>query len=225
MKITHIEHACFLFETNGIRIVTDPYSTDMRAAVKATPALLSPDYVLITHGHGDHMSGLPNIAGKRTKVVAVVELAGYLSGKGFDAMGMNFGGEVDLCGVKAAMTQAIHTSSVQEKGLPVYAGLACGFVICAEGHAVYFAGDTDIFGDMALIRTLYKPDVVILPVGGYYTMDVKKAVVACRDLLKPNTLIPMHYDTFPLIRADLSPLNELTETKTVILNNGEYTVI
>ena len=222
MKITHVEHACFIIETKGLTIVVDPFSSDMRAAIKKTPQLYCPDVILITHGHGDHMGGLFDIAGAKTKVITVVELAGFLSKRGIKAVGMNMGGEIDVGGVTVAMVKAEHTSSFDWNGQSYYGGLACGFVIADGDTTVYFAGDTDIFGDMALISKYYSPTVAILPVGGHYTMDVKKAIFACNELLKTKYLIPMHYDTFPAIRADLTPLKtQLTDTETVILGNGE----
>ncbi|MBP5176950.1 MAG: metal-dependent hydrolase, partial [Clostridia bacterium] len=166
--------------------------------------------------------GLAAVAGNDTKVLSVVETANYLAQKGFDAVGLNFGGEATVGGVKFAVTQAIHTNSTTENGKAVYGGLACGFVLAADGKSVYFAGDTDVFSDMALIKEFYSPDIAILPVGGWYTMDVKKAVYACNRLLKPKYLIPMHFDTFPAIKADLSPLScDLETAKAIILKDGD----
>ena len=222
MKITHIDHACFIIETKGLTIVTDPYSTDINGAIRRNKTLFAPDYVLITHGHGDHLGCLADIAGADTKVVTVVELASLLSKQRYDPIGMNLGGEINSGGVCVAMVKAEHTGGYEFKGQSYYAGIACGFVISDGEHTVYFAGDTDIFGDMALISKYYSPDIAILPVGGHYTMDVKKAIFACNELIKPQILIPMHYNTFPAIRVDLSPLNtRLTDTKTVVLDNGE----
>ena len=171
------------------------------------------------------MGGLFDIAGAKTKVITVVELAGFLSKRGIKAVGMNMGGEINVGGVTVAMVKAEHTSSFDYNGQSHYAGLACGFVVSDGDTTAYFAGDTDFFGDMALIGKYYSPDIAVLPVGGHYTMDVKKAIFACNELIKTKYLIPMHYDTFPAIRADLSPLKtQLTDTEPVILGNGESKV-
>ncbi len=222
MKITYVEHACFVVETKGISIVVDPFFSDAHGAKKSAPRLFNPDRVLITHGHGDHLGGLYDIAGNKTTVFTIVELAGLLGKQGFKTIGMNVGGTVDLGGVTAAMVKAEHTSSFDYNGQSHYAGLACGFVVSDGDTTAYFAGDTDIFGDMALIGKYYSPDIAVLPVGGHYTMDVKKAVFCCNELLKTKYLIPMHYDTFPAIRADLTPLKtQLISTEPVILGKGE----
>jgi len=222
MKITHVDHACFLFETAGATIVTDPFSSDISAALKKTPRLYNPDYVLLTHAHGDHMGNLKDVVGEKTTVVAIVELAEILQALGYKTIGVNFGGELTLGKTRVAVTRAVHTSSMRVGGKTLYAGEPCGYVISDNPTSAYFAGDTDVFSDMQLIKCLYKPVIAILPVGGHYTMDVKKAIFACNNLLETEVLIPMHYDTFPLIRADLSPLkNQLDKAKVVILDKGE----
>ena len=221
MFIKRIDHACFVICADGKRIVTDPFSTDRLAALK-DKELIAPDIVLISHAHSDHMALLNDIAGKNTVVIAIVELAGYLSEKGFKAIGMNIGGEIKIGNIRIAMTTALHSSSVTENGKSLCLGPATGFIIRGENHSVYFAGDTDMSADMSVINDFYHPDVAILPVGGHYTMDVDKAAFVCNRLMELKTVIPMHYDTFPAIKADLTKLkSEVKRGEVVVLDKSE----
>ena len=225
MKIRRLGHACFLITAGGNRIVTDPFVADFEKARKNCPEIYDPDIIVITHGHGDHLASLKDFYGKHTTVIAIVELASILSERGYKVIGMNMGGTIDL-GVKISMVNALHTSSFDGGEQTLYSGLACGYVIADGAHTAYFAGDTAVFSDMAVIDQMYSPDIAFLPVGGHYTMDVNGAIYACNNLMNLKTLIPMHYDTFPNIKADLSPLfSELTRTVAIAPKIGEEIVI
>ncbi|TMB82069.1 MAG: metal-dependent hydrolase, partial [Chloroflexi bacterium] len=154
-----------------------------------------------------------------TTCVAIVELATWLASKGVkNTVGMNKGGTVEVQGVKITMTHAIHSSSVNDS---VYVGEPCGFVIEFEnGRKLYHAGDTCAFSDMQLIGELYKPDVALLPIGDYYTMDPKAAAVAVR-MLGVNHVIPMHYGTFPILTGTPAAQREALQT----LGLGEVEMI
>ena len=178
------------------------------------------DIVLLTHAHGDHMGDHPE---KFRRVYAVHELASWLSAKGVDARGMNIGGTVTDGDVEITMVRAEHSSSIMENGVPVYMGEPCGFIIRTEGHTLYHAGDTGLFSDMNLIRSLYHPDVALLPAGGLYTMGPAEAMMAAEFVGAP-LVIPMHYNTFPAIQQDLTgfkkAIEETTAMKVELLQPG-----
>ena len=155
---------------------------------------------------------------------AVHELASWLSAKGVDARGMNIGGTVTDGDVEITMVRAEHSSSIMENGVPVYMGEPCGFIIRTEGLTIYHAGDTGLFSDMNLIRTLYHPDVALLPAGGLYTMGPAEAMMAAEFVGAP-LVIPMHYNTFPAIQQDLTgfkkAIEETTAMKVGLLQPGD----
>ena len=171
------------------------------------------DAILITHGHFDHTADLIELAKKfNAPVVAIHEIAEWLGGKGVTtARGMNKGGTQQVGSVAVTMTHAIHSSSFSENGQIVYAGEATGYVLTfADGRAAYFAGDTTVFGDMALIAELYRPELAFLPIGDHYTMGPREAALACR-LVKPKTVFPMHWGTFPALTGTPAKLAELVK--------------
>ena len=200
LAITWFGHATFVLTTpGGKRIVFDPWLPGnpeappdaqdrqgrrhpaSRTATPITPATSSPSRA---------RPGAP--------VVAVFELANWFQGKGLkDVIGMGIGGTVDVKGLKISMTPAVHTSSIEEDGKATTSGSPTGFVVRLEdGRAIYFAGDTALFGDMRLIRELYAPEIAFLPIGDHYTMDPEAAAKAC-DMLGVRQVVPMHYGTFP----------------------------
>lgn len=178
------------------------------------------DIVLLTHAHGDHLGDHPE---KFRRVYAVHELASWLSAKGVDARGMNIGGTVTDGDVEITMVRAEHSSSIMENGVPVYMGEPCGFIIRTECITIYHAGDTGLFSDMNLIRSLYHPDVALLPAGGLYTMGPAEAMMAAEFVGAP-LVIPMHYNTFPAIQQDLTgfkkAIEETTAMKVELLQPG-----
>jgi L-ascorbate metabolism protein UlaG (beta-lactamase superfamily) len=151
----------------------------------------------------------------------------WLQQKGLkNTVGMNIGGTLRTHGIAITMVPAQHSSSVEDDGRIVYTGLASGYVITFEdGFTVYFAGDTSVFGDMRLIRDMYKPTLGFLPIGDLFTMGPEQAAVAC-DLLGITQVVPMHYGTFPLLTGTPARLRELVEPKGVqvlALRPGEST--
>jgi len=199
-RITWLGHATVLVTTAmGTNILIDPFITGNPKFPNGYELPAKIPYILLTHGHGDHISDAVPVAKKHgSKVVAIYELADYIGGQGVsDTMGLNLGGTVQLDDVAASMVDARHSSGAQDTHGTHYVGVATGFVLTiADGPVLYHAGDTTVFGDMALIRDVYQPEVAMLPIGGFYTMGPKEAAVAVR-LLGAKTVLPLHFGTFP----------------------------
>jgi len=200
MKVTWLGHSAFLIEGSK-KVLVDPFiSGNSLAPVK--PDELECDIIAVTHGHGDHLGDAIFISKrKNVPVVAIYELAEYINSKGANAVGMNFSGTYEHEGVKLTMVPALHSSGITESGFAHSGGLPAGFVIEMDGKRVYHAGDTGLFGDMKIIGEVYKPDIALLPIGGLFTMDTKLAVIAAK-WIRPKVVIPMHYNTWPPIKAN-----------------------
>lgn len=222
MKITWLGHSAFVIE-DGKKVLVDPFITGNDAS-PVKPDDVECDLIAVTHGHGDHL-GDAIFIGKRKNVpiVAIYELAEYINSKGANGIGMNFGGTLDYEGIKISMVPALHSSGISESKFSHDGGLPAGFVIELNGKKVYHAGDTGLFSDMKLIGEIYQPDVALLPVGGLFTMDTKLATIAAK-WIHPKFVIPMHYNTWPPIKANPEEMRDELEKegiKLVILKPGE----
>jgi len=199
MKLRFLSHSCFLITTDAnIRILIDPFlSRNPLAPIKS--ADITPNYILLTHAHGDHLGDTIEIAKHSDiTVVCVSELANYLSKKGIKTHAMQIGGSFDFTWGSLRLTPAQHGSMTPDG---VYGGLAAGLVITIDGTTIYHCGDTGLFGDMKLIGQRDKIDYMLVPIGGNYTMDITDALSAV-EFVDPRIVIPMHYDTFDVIKAD-----------------------
>jgi L-ascorbate metabolism protein UlaG (beta-lactamase superfamily) len=198
-RITWLGHATVLIQTDkGTTILIDPFIAQNPKFPKGYDLPSKIDYVLLTHGHGDHISDATPVARKHgSTVVAIYELADYVANQGVEkSIGMNLGGTVQLGDVAASMVEAKHSSGAQDKDGTHYVGVAAGYVLTiVDGPVLYHAGDTHVFGDMRLIGELYHPEVAMLPIGGYYTMGPKEAALAAR-FLGVKTVLPLHFGTF-----------------------------
>lgn len=213
-RITWLGHATVLVQTaRGTNILIDPFIAHNPKYPKDFELPAKIHHILLTHGHGDHISDAVPVAKKHgAHVVAIYELAAYIANQGVqEYTGMNLGGTVELDDVAATLVDAKHSSGAQDEKGVHYVGVAGGFVLeVAGGPVLYHAGDTCVFGDMQLIRDLYKPQVAMLPIGGHYTMGPKEAALACR-LLAPRVVLPIHWGTFPPLKGTPEELAALVE--------------
>ena len=208
--LTWLGHASFRIDTlGGKRVYVDPF---LNGNPKCPGSELEPervDLILLTHGHDDHVGDtIPLFEKFEPRVIAPVELRWWLESQGVEgASGSdpNKGGTVDVDGIRITLTDANHSSSIADR----YMGEPAGLVIQLEdGFTLYFAGDTNVFGDMALIRRLYEPELAVLPIGDHYTMGPREAAVAL-ELLGVKRCVPSHWGTFPLLIGAPEALREL----------------
>lgn len=214
-RFTWFGHSCVELRTPGDKVVLfDPWFGNPTSPRGVTDVARC-DVMLVSHGHFDHIGSAPRqvrdadalAIARRTQPAwpCIHELSLWLEmeleGSGVDIVGMNKGGTVEARGLRVAMTRADHSAgdwSAAGEG-PLYLGEPVGFVVELEdGKRVYFAGDTDVFGDMDLIRRMHAPEVAFLPIGGHFTMGPAGAAQAAK-LLDVKTVVPIHYGTFPIL--------------------------
>lgn len=213
VKITWYGHATFLFETpGGKRIMVDPWLQGNPACPDDLKDVGQLDGLLITHGHFDHIVDAVDVAksANPNSVVGIFELCNWLGKKGVEnCNAMNKGGTTDVEGVKVTMLHADHSCGItDDDGSIIYGGESVGYLLELEnGYKIYHAGDTAIFGDLALYGEMFQPDLAVLPIGDHFTMDPRQAARAA-EMLGVKLVIPSHYGTFPLLTGTPARLRE-----------------
>ena len=225
IKVTWLGHSAFRIETpEGKRLYVDPWIAGNPMCPESEKNVQRADVLICTHGHFDHIADAVDVAKKHDSVaVGIYELCLWLEKKGVKQTApMNKGGTQTVADVKITMVHAVHSCGIQDGDQIVYGGEACGYVLeFSNGVKLYHAGDTNVFGDMAIIRDLYAPKICMLPIGDRFTMSPREAAYAC-TLLQPETVIPMHFGTFPLLTGKPSELQALVpEVKVVELKPGQ----
>jgi len=214
LEITFCGHSAFAFKTpSGKHVIVDPWLEQNPACPPRLKKPAKVDTLLITHGHGDHISDAVSLAKRHDATcIAIFETVLWLGKKGVSKLnGMNKGGTVEHDDMKVTMVHAEHSCGIQDGDQVIYGGEACGYVIEFEnGIKIYHAGDTCVHSDMKIIGELYEPDIALLPIGDLYTMDPVQGAYAIR-LLGTDVVVPMHYGTFPVLTGTPAKLRELTK--------------
>lgn len=215
MDLKYIGHSAFelKFENNSIMI--DPFVSHNDKYNWKDANITD---IFLTHAHGDHLGQAIEIAKEKdATITAIVELAKYCEEQGCKVRSVNFGGWINYEWGRVTFVPAFHTSSLPDGR---YAGEAAGIIVDAENVRIYHAGDTALTSEMKTIKELYRPNIAMLPIGGTYTMDAEHAAVAAQ-WIGAQRVIPMHYNTFPEIQADLEKfmaLVQINNTNCVVLD-------
>ncbi|MBU7008367.1 metal-dependent hydrolase [Phosphitispora fastidiosa] len=214
MIIEFLGHACFMLKTEKTAMIIDPYLRDNPQA-SAKPDDIRTDWVLVTHGHSDHLGDAVEIARNNdATVVTITEVARYCEQRGAKTHAMYIGGKYNFGEFTIKMTLALHGSSIGVNPIE-YLGQPCGFLIFIEGRTIYYSGDTGLFGDMELIGRLHPIDLAILPIGDNYTMGPEDALEAVK-LLQPKQVIPAHYNTWDIISQDPEKFKAAVDLETKV---------
>lgn len=203
MKVTYHGHSVISVETNdGTRLLFDPYITG-NPLTDLIVDQVKTDYLLITHGHSDHIGDmLPIAKNNQATIIALPEILHYAKKNGAtQGHPMNIGGKFDFPFGRVKMVHAQHSSGYEINGEMLYMGEPAGFILQIDGKTIYHAGDTSNFGDMALFGEAFDIDVAFLPIGDNFTMGPTEAASAAKRI-KAKKVVPIHYNTFPLIQQD-----------------------
>lgn len=222
MKIKFLGHSCFYLEDGSFKALIDPFMSDNPLSPVNPSEFQSITHIFVTHGHGDHLGDTEILAkNNHATVITNYEISCYLEKKDIKCHPMHIGGRTKFDFGMVKMTPALHGSGIPtEKGL-VYGGNPCGFLIEVGGKKVYHAGDTGLTMDMQLLK-IENIDVGLIPIGGNFTMDIDDAVRAV-SFIGPKKVIPIHYDTFPLIHADPKEFKrKVKDSEVIILKPNEF---
>ncbi|MGB0036313.1 MAG: metal-dependent hydrolase [Candidatus Acidiferrales bacterium] len=213
-KLTWLGHSTFRITTpSGKVIVLDPWVQTNPACPEAVKKFDRIDAMLISHGHSDHCADAVSLSKQfKPQIVAIYEMCAWLQSKGVaNTNSMNKGGTQKVGELEITMVHAFHSGGIEDGGKVIYGGEPCGYIIrLPGGFTVYHAGDTAVFGDMKIIGELYAPDLAMLPIGDLYTMGPREAALAIR-LLNVRHVVPMHFDTFPVLTGRPEALRAATQ--------------
>lgn len=215
-------HSCVLLHNGSHRLIIDPFiSGNPHATVEADQ--IDVQYVLVTHGHGDHVGDAISIAKRNHAIIiANFELSMLCQRHGCKVHPMHIGGAHNFDFGRVKLTIAHHGSGYGDNS-DIYTGPPVGFLVTLGGKTVYHSGDTGLFYDMKLIGEMNKIDLAFLPIGDNFTMGIDDAVKAV-EFLRPKTVVPFHYSTFPVIDASpgefVMKVGEKASAR--ILNPGEH---
>jgi L-ascorbate metabolism protein UlaG (beta-lactamase superfamily) len=217
---TFLGHSCFMVAHGDCAVIIDPFLTDNpQAAAKAED--IKVDAVLLSHAHGDHIGDAVTIAkANKALVIAPFELANYCAAQGCEVHAMHIGGGHTFPFGHLKLTIAHHGSALPDGS---YGGNPCGFLLTMGDKVFYHSGDTGLFYDMKLIGEMQPIDLAVLPIGDNFTMGIDDAVKAV-ELLRPKAVVPMHYNTFPVIAANPNDfVKRVVElgTNAVVVQPGE----
>jgi L-ascorbate metabolism protein UlaG (beta-lactamase superfamily) len=224
IQLTWLGHASFRIQTPAGKVIyVDPWVMGNPMCPEKDKTVKKADALFCTHGHQDHIGDAVVIARQHDPmIVGIYELCTWLKKKGAQQISpMNKGGTQTVAGVETTMVHADHSCGILDGDEIIYGGEAVGYVMEFEnGVKIYHAGDTNVFGDMAIIRELYAPEIVMLPIGDRFTMSPREAAYACK-LLKPQFVIPMHFGTFPPLTGRPGQLQKLApEVKVMEMTPG-----
>ncbi len=209
MKAIWLGHSGFRLEIADQVLLIDPWlGNPLFDPARRGEAIAGATHILITHAHGDHVGGAPEIAKELgIPVVGIYDLMTHWAKvHGIEVIGFNKGGTVRLGEVAVTLVNATHSSSFEGPDGPVYGGHESGFMIAGEGRTVYVSGDTDVMADMEVFEALHHPEIGILSAGGHFTMDMRRAAYAAKRYFNFRTVIPCHYRTFPLLEQNADAL-------------------
>ncbi|HHX99821.1 MAG TPA: metal-dependent hydrolase [Methanothermobacter sp.] len=227
MKIKWLGHSAFSISTpNNVNVLIDPFIRDNPACPVEVDDLKA-DIICVTHGHKDHFGDTVELAEKNgATIICNHEHSVYLSQQELETIGMNIGGTVEVEGISFTMVNAFHSSDMDFVEGIGPGGSSCGYILELENNRkIYHSGDTGIFGDMkTVIRNIYRPHIALLPIGDRFTMGVREASIAA-SWIEPEVIIPMHYNTFPVIEQDPHRFKKMVEmstnTNVTILKPGQ----